>query len=85
MLADKFNVLQRGLVRAERIFEIINTDDHLEKGGKVNIDFGQTIKFNDVSFAYKEPNEVVKNINFDIKPGEMVAFVGATGGEKQLL
>ena len=82
MLADKFNVLQRGLVRAERIFEIINTDDHIEQGGKVNIDFGQTIKFKDVSFAYKESNEVIKNINFDIKPGEMVAFVGATGAGK---
>lgn len=82
MLADKFNVLQRGLVRAERIFEIINTNDHLEQGGKVNVDFGQTIKFKDVSFAYKEPNEVIKNINFDIKPGEMVAFVGATGAGK---
>ena len=82
MLADKFNILQRGLVRAERIFEIINTDDHIEKGGKVNVNFGQAISFKNLSFAYKEPNEVIKNINFEIKPGEMVAFVGATGAGK---
>ncbi|MDG1842263.1 MAG: ABC transporter ATP-binding protein, partial [Crocinitomicaceae bacterium] len=83
MLADKFNILQRGMVRAERIFEILSLDDHIQDEGKEkNTDFNDLIAFKNVSFAYKEPEFVLKNLSFSINPGEMIAFVGATGAGK---
>lgn len=85
-LADKFNILQRGTVRAERVFEIIDRDDHIQNDGtKINIDFNQPIHFKDLYFAYKDEDWVLKDINLEIAPGEMVAFVGATGAGKTSL
>lgn len=83
MLADKFNILQRGMVRAERIFQILSLDDHIQDEGKEeNTNFNDVIAFKEVSFAYKEPEFVLKNLSFSINPGEMIAFVGATGAGK---
>lgn len=82
-LADKFNILQRGTVRAERVFEIIDSDDHIENDGELTeCDFNKTIRFKDVYFAYNDEDWVLKNINLDIEPGSTVAFVGATGAGK---
>lgn len=82
-LADKFNVLQRGTVRAERIFEILDVEEHIQQTGtRTDIDFNATISFNNVSFAYKDEDYVLKNVNLTIQPGEIVAFVGATGAGK---
>lgn len=83
MLADKFNILQRGMVRAERIFEIINLENNIQDNGTVkNANFDDKISFDNVSFAYKDSDYVIKNLSFSIKAGEMVAFVGATGAGK---
>ena len=85
-LADKFNVLQRGTVRAERIFEIMDLDEHLQSEGKnVQVDFNQPILFKNVSFYYKENEYVLRNIELDIQPSQMVAFVGATGAGKSTI
>ncbi len=85
-LADKFNVLQRGTVRAERIFEIIDLDEHIQSEGKnAQVDFNQPILFKNVSFYYKENEYVLRNIDLDIQPSEMVAFVGATGAGKSTI
>jgi ATP-binding cassette subfamily B protein len=85
-LADKFNVLQRGTVRAERIFEILDVEEHIQQTGtRTDIDFNSTISFKNVSFAYKENDYVLKNINLTIQPGEIVAFVGATGAGKSTI
>jgi ABC-type multidrug transport system fused ATPase/permease subunit len=85
-LADKFNVLQRGIVRAERIFEIMDHKDQLQvTGGIHKVDFGADIYFKNVSFSYIENNEVLRNINLTIKKGEMVAIVGATGAGKSTI
>jgi ATP-binding cassette subfamily B protein len=85
-LADKFNVLQRGTVRAERIFEILDVEEHIQQTGtRTDIDFNSTISFKNVSFAYKENDYVLKNINLIIQPGEIVAFVGATGAGKSTI
>lgn len=82
-LADKFNILQRGTVRAERIFEILDIDEHIQQtGSRTDIDFNSTISFSDVSFAYNKEEYVLKNVNLSIKPGEIIAFVGATGAGK---
>ncbi len=82
-LADKFNILQRGTVRAERVFDIIDLEEHIQDEGAVkSCDFNQTVKFENLYFAYSDEDWVLKNINLEIKPGETVAFVGATGAGK---
>ncbi|MDH4471762.1 MAG: ABC transporter ATP-binding protein [Fluviicola sp.] len=82
-LADKFNILQRGVVRAERVFQIIDTEEHVQESGTVDdCDFQQALRFQNVSFAYTEDQPVLKNINLTIEPGKTVAFVGATGAGK---
>ncbi len=85
-LADKFNILQRGTVRAERVFEIIDLNEHIQDAGtKTDCNFDQTISFKNVSFAYKDEEWVLKNINLEIKAGETIAFVGATGAGKSTI
>jgi len=82
-LAEKFNILQRGTVRAERVFEILDLEDHIEdEGVNVSCRFDQPIKFNGLYFAYKNEDWVLKDINLTIEPGTTVAFVGATGAGK---
>ncbi|MEY4350273.1 MAG: hypothetical protein RL078_320 [Bacteroidota bacterium] len=86
MLADKFNVLQRGTVRAERIFAVLDEQTDVQTDGKLNkIDFNQDLKFTDVQFAYVEGQPVLKHLNLTIKKGETVAIVGATGSGKTTL
>lgn len=85
-LADKFNVLQRGTVRAERVFETLDLQEDVQDSGNVTTcDFNQQIKFEGVSFAYTEENWVLKDLNFTIEKGETVAFVGATGSGKSTI
>jgi len=82
-LADKFNTLQMGMVGADRIFRVLDTDEVGENKGtlKPAVLRGE-ITFKNVWFAYNDENWVLKNINFDIKPGETLALVGATGAGK---
>lgn len=85
-LADKFNILQRGTVRAERVFEIIDLNDHIQDPGTVtSCDFNQTIHFENIHFAYQNEDWVLKNISLDIEAGSTVAFVGATGAGKSTI
>lgn len=82
-LADKFNILQRGTVRAERVFEILDLEEHIQSSGtKLDVDFNKDIIFKNVFFAYQKEDYVLKNINLQIKAGSTVAFVGATGAGK---
>lgn len=82
-LADKFNILQRGIVRAERVFEVLDIEEHVQNEGNIrNLDFNQDIRFDNVSFAYKNEEWVLKNINLTIHKGKTIAFVGATGAGK---
>jgi len=82
-LADKFNILQRGTVRAERVFEILDLDEHIQLDGEIKkCDFNQPIKFDQVYFAYQNEEWVLKDINLIIQPSTTVAFVGATGAGK---
>lgn len=86
MLADKFNVLQRGTVRAERIFAVLDEQTDIQTDGKhTAIDFNQDLKFTNVQFAYVEGQPVLKQLNLTIKKGETVAIVGATGSGKTTL
>ncbi len=85
-LADKFNILQRGIVRAERVFEILDLNEHTQKDGTITqFDFHQDIHFQNLHFAYKNEDWVLKNINLTIEKGKTVAFVGATGAGKSTI
>jgi len=83
LMADKFNILQRGVVRAERVFEVLDIEEDIQQGGTIeNIDFNQDIHFKKVFFAYKDEDWVLKGIDLTIRKQSTVAFVGATGAGK---
>jgi ATP-binding cassette subfamily B protein len=82
-LADKFNTLQMGMVGAERIFNVLDTDEQTEDNGTLQPQkLKGEIEFRNVWFAYNEENWVLKDISFHVKPGETLALVGATGAGK---
>ena len=82
-LADKFNTLQMGMVSAERIFKVLDTDLKTKNEGVLQPDkLNGAIAFQSVSFAYNEANYVLKNISFDLPAGSTLALVGATGAGK---
>ena len=82
-IADKFNTLQMGMVAANRVFRILDTQSSITKHGKLNLDkcLGN-IKFNNVSFSYNTKEKVLNEISFEIKKGEKIAIVGSTGSGK---
>lgn len=85
VIADKFNTLQMGMIAAERIFKVQDNPDFLPPSPAdaykpANIQ--GNIEFDNVSFAYNEPNYVLKNISFSVKAGETIALVGHTGSGK---
>lgn len=82
-LVDKFNTLQMGMVSAERIFEVLDTQEQTPNTGTQKPDsIRGEIVFDKVWFAYNDENWVLKDISFAIKPGETLALVGATGAGK---
>jgi ATP-binding cassette subfamily B protein len=82
-LADKFNTLQMGMVGADRIFKVLDTQEVGENKGTIKTGkLKGEIKFEHVWFAYNDDNWVLKNINFHVRPGETLALVGATGAGK---
>jgi ATP-binding cassette subfamily B multidrug efflux pump len=83
MLADKFNTLQMGMVASERVFRIMDSDDHIvDTGSKDAADMKGAITFDHVYFAYKDAEYVLKDIDFAARPGETIAIVGHTGSGK---
>lgn len=83
-LTEKYNILQAAMASSERIFMILDEDAQIEDAkDPVPIrNFKGKIEFKNVWFAYEEENWVLKDVNFTINPGEVVAFVGATGAGK---
>lgn len=85
VIADKFNVLQMGMVAAERVFKVFDNTDEISKTEKGNYKPAHVkgdIAFEEVSFAYTVENYVLQNISFQVKAGETVALVGHTGSGK---
>ena len=85
-IADKFNTLQMGMVAANRVFKILDTDSHIQNVGSFEKDVvSGDIKFDNVRFGYLEDEEVLHGVTFDVKAGETVAIVGATGAGKSTI
>ena len=86
MLADKFNVLQRGTVRAERIFAVLDEQTDIQQKGKLtDVDFQQQLSFKGVHFSYVPDQPVISDLNLEILHGQTVAIVGSTGSGKTTL
>ena len=85
-IADKFNTLQMGMVAANRVFKVLDTNSKVINNGKfASNDLDGNIEFSNVNFSYNKSEQVLHNINFKIKKGEKVAIVGATGAGKSTI
>lgn len=83
MIADKLNTLQMGIVSSDRILKLLHDHELVQISGNLSPkEFSGDVKFESVSFAYKEDDYVLKNISFEVGQGQMCAIVGATGAGK---
>ena len=85
-IADKFNTLQMGMVAANRVFAILETESQIEdKGTFTTQTMAGKIDLEQLHFSYIKGEEVLKGIDLQVLPGETVAIVGATGAGKSTI
>jgi len=85
-IADKFNTLQMGMVAANRVFKVLDTNSYINDTGTHEISqLKGNIAFRNVHFSYIKDEEVLKGISFQVNAGETVAIVGATGAGKSTI
>ncbi len=86
-LSEKYNILQTAMASSERIFALLDQKSPITdpKNPESIKNIRGNIEFKNVWFAYNEEDFVLKNINFSIKEGEKIAFVGATGAGKSTI
>lgn len=83
VIADKFNVIQMGMISSERVFRVLDNDDVIKhEGSYAPVQVKGKVEFDNVWFAYVEDQYVLKNISFTAEPGETIALVGHTGSGK---
>lgn len=83
MLADKFNVLQMGVIAGERVFTVLDSEEHLQNNGNyIPEAIAGNVVFEDVYFRYKPEVPVLKGISFNVPAGKTLAIVGHTGAGK---
>jgi ATP-binding cassette subfamily B protein len=83
MIADRYNTLQMGIVSSSRIMNLLDSTEHVQGNGNVKAEnIRGEVKFEQVWFSYNEGEYVLKDINLEIKSGETIALVGATGAGK---
>lgn len=86
MLADRLNTLQMGIVSAERVFKVLDTDEKIvNKGTIVFTNIKESIEFKHVWFAYKNDHFVLRDVSFKMNAGQTVALVGSTGAGKSTI
>ena len=82
-IADRFNNIQMGIVASERIFNLIDAEEHIERTGtQTPNSLKGLVEFDQVWFAYKSGDWILKNISFTVEAGKSLALVGATGSGK---
>jgi ATP-binding cassette, subfamily B, multidrug efflux pump len=82
-IADKFNEMQMGMIAANRVFDILDSDNDTQiDGSKIANHFKGDIRFENVRFSYNDNEEVLRGINLNVKEGETIAIVGSTGAGK---
>jgi len=82
-LADRINVIQRGIIASNRVFKILDTDERVHSNGTLKLERVQgNVKFENINFSYVEGEPVLRDINFEIEAGKTLALVGATGSGK---
>ena len=85
-IANKFNTLQMGMVAADRVFQVLDTESQINDKGQIEAEhFKGDILLKDVRFSYEKNEEVLKGVNLDINSGETIAIVGATGAGKSTI
>jgi len=85
-IANKFNTLLMGMVAAERVFNILDTDSLIQDRGSKNADIiDGKIKYENVNFSYNEGEKIIQDLNLEINPGSKNAIVGATGSGKSTI
>jgi subfamily B ATP-binding cassette protein MsbA len=85
-IADKFNQLQMGIVAGERVFKVMDTNSSIVKNGTVVANnLKGNINFKNVRFSYIKDEEILKGISLDVKSGQTIAIVGATGAGKSTI
>ena len=85
-LAQKYNVLQSAMASSERIFQLLDTDEHIDnEGTRVLPERPLSIRFENVWFAYNDDDWILRDVSFEIRAGEKVAFVGHTGAGKSTI
>lgn len=85
-IADKFNQLQMGIVAGERVFKVIDTQSFISKEGTTKaLNIQGDINFDNVRFSYIKGEEVLKGVSLDVKQGQTIAIVGATGAGKSTI
>ena len=85
-IADKFNEMQLGMIAANRVFDILDTQDQIQDTGTIEAPiFKGNIEFKGVRFGYIPDEEVIKGINLEVKAGQTIAIVGSTGAGKSTI
>ena len=83
VIADKFNVLQMGMIASERVFKVLdNEDSAINEGEKEADGMKGKVEFDQVWFAYNEEQYVLKDVSFTLEAGQTLAIVGHTGSGK---
>jgi abc transporter, ATP-binding/permease protein len=82
-IADKFNTFQMGIIASDRVFAILETENDSETEGQKELtEVKGAIQFENVHFEYVAGEEILHGISFEVKEGETIAIVGATGAGK---
>jgi ABC-type multidrug transport system fused ATPase/permease subunit len=85
-IADKFNEMQLGMIAANRVFDIIDTQDHIQDTGTLEAPvFNGIIEFKEVRFSYIPEEEVIRGIDLSVASGQTIAIVGSTGAGKSTI